>query len=531
MGQVQRLGRLPRSLGIRRMAAQCVIARLNEADYYHKPEVRERITSLVEKDGLGGICVFAGSLTGTANIIADLQRKAKIPLMIAGDFEHGLRMRLDEGTAFPHALALGKSDQPELTQSVAEAIAREMSVVGIHWNFAPVVDIFSNPLNPVINIRSFGENAELVSRHARVFIRGLQNERVLACAKHFPGHGDTSVDSHLDLPVLTQSAEELREREYEPFRQAIEEGVKSIMVGHLAVPSLDPSNTPASLSPKIVQQELREKLDYQGLIVTDALDMKAITRSYDSAAATLAAIKAGADVALLPEDPLAAIDALEEAIRSGEIPRLRMQDSVERILEAKKWAGAIRQSSQMGANDVPQLSLDAHRRIALEASAGALEWYGRDEKIAPLDQFDVIAGFALVDDGDIPTATRFFRYLSQCFEKDCHFAFIDHRIREDEVDSLVADTADARVVILPVFARAEVKQDEVQISGRLKTVARKLAGRRPSVAVLFGNPHVRHTLPATAHLCVFSNGEGSLAAAARELTTRNRPADEQDSQG
>ncbi len=519
MGQVHGLkGRMPRQMAMRRMAAQCIMARLSESAYYTKDEERARIINLVEKEGIGGICVFAGSLTGTANILADLQRKAKIPILFSGDFEHGLTMRLDEGTSFPHALALGNANDLELTRQVARSIAREMKVVGLHWNFAPVCDVYSNPLNPVIHLRSFNADAAVVAANAEAFISGLQEEHILASAKHFPGHGDSKVDSHHELPVLELDRERLNKLELEPFRRAIAAGVKSIMVGHLSIPALDPSGTPASLSKPIITGLLREELGFEGLIVTDALDMKAISDSYSSEEAVLAAIGAGADIALLPEDPLAGIAALERAIRSNLIPRERVQESVERILEAKKWAGAIRTRNTPGLDDLPQFSLDDHRKIALDTSGKALQWFGEPDKVVPLDKHDVIAGIALVEDEDVPEATRFFRYLSQLYENDCHFAFVDHRIREDEVQELLDGTDDARVVVLPVFAKSEVSRGGVRISGRLVAIAERMARRRrPTVAVLFENPNVKDTFPATAYLCTFSNSEGSLASAAKEL--------------
>jgi beta-glucosidase-like glycosyl hydrolase len=213
-------------------------------------------------------------------------------------------MRLTDGTSFPHHYALGKANN--YTEKIANAIAKEMKSIGIHWNLAPVCDINSNPKNPVINIRSFGEDKNIVSKNVVDYINGLHKENIISCAKHFPGHGDTETDSHTAFPVITKSLQELEQNEMIPFVEAIKSGVKSIMLGHLIVKSI--SELPMSLSNEAVKY-LRNKLNFNGLILTDALDMQAITDTYGDDAPLLA-FKAGVDIILMPENPMLVIEQI-----------------------------------------------------------------------------------------------------------------------------------------------------------------------------------------------------------------------------
>ena len=235
-----------------KLAAKCVFPRLTTERFFSDSEYKSEIVKLIIL-GVGGFCIFTGTDDEVGRMTEELQLSAEIPLLFCADFEHGLPMRLQGGTAFPHAMALGIADNPEVTEQIGRAIAVESRTIGVHWNLSPVCDINSNPKNPIINIRSFGENKEIVTKHSLSYISGTQSEKVLACAKHFPGHGDTDVDSHLALPVLRKSIKEIEDLELKSFEAAIKNGVKSIMVAHLAIPAIDESNTPASLSENIIQ--------------------------------------------------------------------------------------------------------------------------------------------------------------------------------------------------------------------------------------------------------------------------------------
>ena len=309
----------------------------------------------VEENHVGGFIV--GTTRGplgiersqvypTAELTNELQRRAKIPLLIGADFESGTGMRLDEGTSFPSAMAVGATSDPKLAYAMGKVIALESRAAGVHWIFAPDADVNNNPDNPIINIRSFGENPKSVGEFVAQEIRGIEENGALATAKHFPGHGDVSVDSHLSLPTVPGDRKELEATELVPFRAAIAASVGSIMPGHLSVPAFEPDpSVPATTSRNILTGLLRDELKFKGLVVTDAMDMGGVTSRYPPGEAAVRAVEAGADVLLMPPVPDAAMAGLERAVRSGRITEKRIDESVRRILQAKSRLGPGQESS------------------------------------------------------------------------------------------------------------------------------------------------------------------------------------------
>ena len=276
----------------------------------------------------------------TTVLVNQLQAKSKVPLLVGADFERGSAMRLDEGTSFPTQMAIAAGGDPRDAYTMGRITALEARQAGVQWIYAPVADVNNNPGNPIINTRSFGEDPARVSEFVTQYVRGVEENGGLATAKHFPGHGDTAADSHIDLPVIRADRQRLDSLELVPFRAAIGAGVGSIMTGHLNVPALEPDpNTPATLSSYILTDLLRTDLHFQGLVVTDAMDMGGITVRFAPGEAAVRAVLAGADCVLMPPVPDAAFEALQQAVKSGRISRERLDASVRRILEAKARVG------------------------------------------------------------------------------------------------------------------------------------------------------------------------------------------------
>ena len=276
----------------------------------------------------------------TAVLSNQLQSMAKLPLLIGADFERGSAMRLDEGTSFPTQMAIAAGGDPRDAYAMGKITALEARQAGVQWIYAPVADVNNNPGNPIINTRSFGEDAARVSEFVSAYVRGVQENGGLATAKHFPGHGDTAADSHIDLPVIRADRARLESLELVPFRAAIAAGAGSVMTGHLNVPALEPDpNTPATLSSNILHGVLRHDLGFQGLVVTDAMDMGGITVRFAPGEAAVRAVLAGADCLLMPPVPDAAYQSLQHAVKTGRITRERIDASVRRILEAKARLG------------------------------------------------------------------------------------------------------------------------------------------------------------------------------------------------
>lgn len=291
--------------------------------------------------GVGGVILLGGSAAELAMRSQQLQAWAQIPLLICADVEEGVGQRFPGATWFapPMALAAIAAQNPALAEALAEkmgqTIAAESLAIGINWLLAPVVDVNNNPDNPVINVRAFGDHPAIVSRLTQAFIRGAHGHPVLTTAKHFPGHGDTATDSHLDLPVIPHSLERLSELELVPFQSAIQAGVDGIMSAHLRIPAYD-AQYPATLSPAILTKLLRQDLSFEGLVVTDALVMGAIAKHYGANEAAVLAVEAGADILLMPVDAEGAIQAIIEAVHQGRISRDRIQASCQRIFQAKQ---------------------------------------------------------------------------------------------------------------------------------------------------------------------------------------------------
>jgi len=280
---------------------------------------------------------------GVALLINHLQDLSRVPLWITADFEGGVGLRYIGATRLPRAMAMGATDNPEMSYQAGRITAEEARALGIQVNFYPVVDVNNNARNPIINIRSFGGDPLLVARMARAYIRGSQEHGVMATAKHFPGHGDTSTDSHLELPVIDVDRSRLNAVELPPFRAAVDEGVGGVMSAHIALPRIETGNLPATLSPMMLGGLLRGELKFSGVIFTDAMNMRGIAAHYPEGEAAVRAIKAGADIVLYPPSVEQAFVALKRAVESGEIKESRIDESVRRILAAKAKLGLDRE--------------------------------------------------------------------------------------------------------------------------------------------------------------------------------------------
>jgi beta-N-acetylhexosaminidase len=484
------------------------------------PEFR-RIASDIREHHVGGLVLFAGDIYESAVLLNELQGLSRLPLLVASDFERGAAFRISDTTPFPWAMALGAAGDERLAREQGRVTARESRALGVHWIFAPVVDVNSNPDNPVINIRSFGEDPETVARLGAAFIRGAREGGVMTTAKHFPGHGDTAVDSHIGLPVIRADARRLHSLEFVPFKSAIAAGVDSIMTAHVAVPAVtgDPG-TPATLSGKVLTDTLRGELGFEGLVVTDALEMAGVTGHTWGGRAAVAAIAAGADVLLLPTDALVAINEVERAVRRGEISEARIDGSVRRILEAKS-----------------RMRLHLHRRVevppigeavaAPESLALAQEIADRavtvvrdDARLLPLDPLEdrKIYSLVLTPELDSSPASVFQAELRRRFPSAAT-AWANARIPAEQETAILRSAARADVVLCSIVVRlASGKPARSVPAVQRRLLAQLAASPRPVIWIALGNPYVLELAPPSAtSLCTFSYSDSSQIAAARAL--------------
>ena len=330
-------------------------------DSRESPEARASQERLI-REGLGGVIVMDDKLVDNIRLINELQRGARIPLMVSIDGEWGAAMRYYEYAAFPRAMQLGALNDASLMEAAGRAIGEELSEIKIFMNYAPVVDVNNNPENSVIKTRSMGQSREKVARLGVAFTRGMQSACVWGSAKHFPGHGDTNVDSHKALPVLTFDRARLDSLELYPFRALIDAGVAMVMVGHLSVPALDPTGTPASISYPIVTGLLRNELGFDGVIITDALEMKGVAEG--NANAAIEAYKAGVDIMLMPEDAEATLDGLCAAFKRGEIDEAGLDARLRRALLLKERSGMLADDYSPFVDVAPDGNVDADKLLA-----------------------------------------------------------------------------------------------------------------------------------------------------------------------
>ncbi|AFY37469.1 Beta-N-acetylhexosaminidase [[Leptolyngbya] sp. PCC 7376] len=343
------MGALPSidSLSLRQLIGQLIVVRssgfLFDGDrlYPQWEEDNETLQTWIKDWSVGGVILLGGSAAEVSFKTKQLQSWADIPLLIAADIEEGVGQRFSGATWFPPPMALAeiyrkdKNKAIALAEQMGESTAREALSIGINWILAPVMDVNNNPANPVINVRAFGETPEEVSTLGAAFIRGVHRFPALTSAKHFPGHGDTAIDSHVSLPTIPHDVERLKTIELPPFQEAIATGVDTVMTAHLMISALDPER-PATLSPQILTDLLRQRLAFDGLIVTDALMMGGVTNFAKSTEVAVMALEAGADILLMPPDVGVAIDAVEAAVQSGRLSVERLKESVTRIWQAKQ---------------------------------------------------------------------------------------------------------------------------------------------------------------------------------------------------
>ena len=476
---------------------------------------------------LGGVTLFARNIENgpqLAKLDAELQTVADpFPMFVSVDQEGGLVVRVTQGaTIFPGNMAVGATGDAALARQVAEASADELLAMGVNMSLAPVVDVNTNPLNPVIGVRSFGSDVSDVERMGQETVNGLQGRGVSAVAKHFPGHGDTTVDSHRDLPVVPHALERLQSTEFKPFEAAMQAGVDGIMTAHLYLPAIEPeANRPATLSHAVLTGLLREQLGYQGLILTDALDMDAIKRDRTAAEAAVEAFEAGADMLLVAgitaEDRAQLAEgppALLEAVRSGRVSEERLDASVLRVLEAKLRRGVIPDlATPPQAPSVSTLNSPEHRALALDAARKGVTLQRDDQQLLPLKP----AQRVVVVVPDAPT-----RSLAQDDELASSLLEAVRQFAPGAVGASTRSAVDAArnadVVVLGTYDLAQ--------SAEQQTLARALSATgKPVVAVALRGPYDADAAPRIGtFLTVYGDRPVHLQAAAEALFGRLTPA-------
>lgn len=359
-----------------------IVALYTNKDENHINQVRNIVTN----DKIGGLILMQDDAAREINLVNEFQQKSKIPLMIGMDAEWGLYQRIATAHKFPWAMTLGAIQDKNLIYQMAAKIAEDCKRMGINWDFAPVVDVNTNPNNPIIGNRSFGSEVSNVTQSALSYSNGLQDNNILAAIKHFPGHGDTSTDSHLDLPVVSHNLERLNAIELAPFKSLMDKGIGGVMVAHLYVPSLESGKgIPASISKNIITGLLKEKFGYKGLIITDALNMGAVANKYKPGELDALAFKAGNDIMLFSQGVAEGKKLIQKAIDNGEIPQSRVEESVKKILLTKYFLGLNQYTPKNPDNVNQDINNDSHKILVQNLYANALTLIKDEKKLLPLN--------------------------------------------------------------------------------------------------------------------------------------------------
>ena len=456
----------------------------------------------------------------TAVLVNTLQSHAKVPLLMAADFERGTSMRIDEGASFPHAMAVAATGRPEDAYTMGKITALEAKAAGVPWIFAPDADVNNNPANPIINTRSFGEDPVRVSEFVAAFVRGVEENGGLATAKHFPGHGDTSTDSHLDLPTVTSDRAHLERVELAPFRAAIAAGSSTIMTGHLAVPALDSDpDVPATMSPKITTDLLRREMGFQGLVVTDALDMGGVTVRYPPGEVAVRSILAGADVLLVPPVLDAALEAVRDAVASGRIPMPRVDDAVTRVLRAKAKLG-LNKSKLVDLDALPRnFDRPEFARAALDIADRGVTLLRDDQRILPLDATKPMRALlvAVSADNDAYPAEDLENEIRWRVDSLASVRMDIRFVRAETAKLPPADSYD--VAIAAIFVRVADRKGSVGLpDDEAAVVDRLLATGKPVIVACFGSPYLVERFPAAkTWVAAFSTVDVAQRAVGRAL--------------
>ena len=506
------------------MAAAVSNEKVNKAFITRSPYTMntEHVENLIKNYRVGGI-IFLG--TGTPkeqiSLTKHFQQISSIPLLIGQDLEWGLSMRLQNTVRFPHAMTLGALPEAKdpLIYDLGKEIGRQCKTVGVHINFAPVADVNNNPNNPVINDRSFGENQKQVARKANLFMHGLQDAGVIACAKHFPGHGDTAVDSHHNLPSIPHTREHLDAIELYPFRQLINNGIKAVMTAHLALPALEQNKKiPASLSYAITTQLLQKELGFNGLVVTDGLGMRGVTKNFAPGALELQAIRAGNDLLVAPVDVPKAITTIKQAVLDGTLPEQELDQHVLKILQAKEWA--LQQSS----TDHEQ---NLHSPYAYELKkklySTALTLVKNENNLVPIQAPPNVISVITIGNG---ANAPFISELSK------HLRTQDYVYNTQPIEEVISTVQQSTLVILAVHTinrtgmielrSTKKSSDHGSLITKLIDVLNKQG--KDTILVSFGSPYsLRYVEQATAIIAAYENDPDAQTAAAQILVGKITP--------
>lgn len=465
------------------------------------------VRNIVVNDKIGGLILMQDDAAKEISLVNEFQQKSKIPLMIGMDAEWGVHQRIATAHKFPWAMTLGAIQDKNLIEQMAAKIAEDCHRMGINWDFAPVVDVNTNPNNPIIGNRSFGSEVNNVINSALSYSNGLQKNNILAAIKHFPGHGDTSTDSHLDLPVVSHNPERLEAVELAPFKALMDKGIGGVMVAHLYIPALESGKgIPASVSKNIITGLLKEKLGYKGLIITDALNMGAVANKYKPGELDALAFKAGNDIMLFSQGVTEGKKLIQKAIDNGEISQSRVEESVKKILLTKYFLGLDQYSPKNPEHINADLNNDSHKVLVQNLYSNALTLLKDDKKLLPLNGKQVYY---------VPLEEALYQTFASRLGSDIIIK------KAAEINTIPANST----VIIGFHKDNSTAYKPYKISETSKKILAELSRKQNVILTVFGSAYALKDIDlskVSTVLVAYENNDDSMAATADALNGKNK---------
>lgn len=465
------------------------------------------VRNIVTNDKIGGLILMQDDAAREINLVNEFQQKSRVPLMIGMDAEWGLFQRIAAAHKFPWAMTLGAIQNKVFIEQMAAKIAEDCHRMGINWDFAPVVDVNTNPGNPIIGNRSFGSEVNNVINSALAYSNGLQDNNILAAIKHFPGHGDTSTDSHLDLPVVPHNLDRLNAIELAPFKALMNKGIGGVMVAHLYVPALEPAKgIPASVSKNIITGLLKDKLGYKGLIITDALNMGAVANKYKPGELDALAFKAGNDIMLFSQGVAEGKKLIQKAIDNGEIPQSRVEESVKKILLTKYFLGLDKYTPKNPENINADLNNESHKILVTNLYSEAITLLKDEKKLLPLSGKQTYY---------VPLEEASYQTFANLLGSNIIIK------KADEINSIPANST----VIVGFHKDNSTAYKPYKISAESKKVLADLTKNQNVILNVFGSPYALRDIDiskVSTVLVSYENNDDSMTATAHALTGKRK---------
>ncbi len=511
------------NLPLREKIAQMIMVRVRGDFYNSEYWYKKELDRYLEDVGIGGIISFGGSIHGTFHNIQYFQSKSKIPLLVSADYERGLGQWMRGATLFPSNMAVTATNDPQLAYNQGKVTAKEARAIGVHVTFAPVMDVNNNPENPIINFRAYSDSPDLVSQFGTQFIQGSQENGLIACAKHFPGHGNTSTDSHSSLPTIQGNREELEKIELAPFKSAVEAGVKMIMVGHIALPGLDSSGKPASHSSLITTDLLRKEWGFEGIVITDGMEMGGLTQSTWAGESAIRAIEAGSDILLLPMDVDHTIDALELAVQQGRISEDRINESIKRIWEMKTEVGLFNNFQSIWENVENNIGISEHTKVSKEIAEKSITLVKDEQNVLPLHPEKINSLTHLVlstDDGVRDMLDPIIRDINYT-HGNVENIIVNEQLSTIRINEILSKVSNSDHVVVSLLVRIRMDKGQSTIDDSHASLLEQMNEKGiPFVVMSFGSPYLPLYDYLPAYLCAYGYGSISQKAVSDALFGR-----------